>query len=216
MSRGPSIKTSAMTFELRTRLSVSAVLSIGLAMAAADDLPLDARGQDARIDSAVVRAIVRGFADSLELRPQVEPRPVRDDADGFDLENVLGGALDGASQSARKVLLRSMRIALADFSRARECAGAMAPDPDGTLHAGCPKHTEVWLALSLPSKRLPAVSLQEPADSLPLRDNLSRTVRVLALTRTPRGSVLDVFDVVVRRTGRAWQVAERRHLLTID
>lgn len=216
MPRGPFIKISAMTFEPRIVLRSSAVIVLWLAVSIRDGTMMAARDRHASVDSAVVRVIVRGFADSLAPRLKVEPRAVRDDADGFDLARVMEGASDGAVRSAREALLRSMRIDLADFARARDCAGAMAPDPGGTLHAGCPSHTEVWLALSIPSRREPVTTLQRQVEPLLLSDSSSRTVRVLALTRTSRGSVLDVFDIVVHKAQHTWQVRERRHLLTID
>lgn len=205
-----------MTYERRQRFGLSATLAIMLTVSCAGHPPAVSPGQAARTDAAVMKSIVIAFADSLGARLKVEPRPVRPDADGIDLEHVLEGSSDTVSSAERQGVLRALRIDVVDFRRATDCAGALAPDPAGRLHAGCPRVTEVWLALSLPSRRRPSASLQDSVESGTLSDSALRTVRVLALTRTSRGSVLDVFDFVVRRGARNWEVRERRHLLTVD
>ena len=206
-----------MTYSARSQIRGHASLAALFVLATSGVSLYAAVQAESSTDAAAVRAIVAAFADSLAPRLKVEPRPVPFDADGLDLEHVFAGvATPGTITGARKIVLRSLHVEPADFGTATDCAGVLAPDPSESLRQRCPRQTEIWLALSLPSRRAPSASLPETTGPRILRDTSERTVRVLALTRTPRGSVLDVFDVTVRRGRREWHIRERRHLLTVD
>jgi hypothetical protein len=162
--------------------------------------PAPVRNTVATNDTSAFAAIVRWMAARQEYPFSVDLRPIRSDVRDVTAETRATASTEVLS--ARREVLRALRIAEGQGDRPENCSSIMNPDPPGSteLHRGCPATPRRVVSIAQPRPLRVTVSAAGGAA------DTQWTSRVILAAMSPGGVSLEVSDYALHREGTRWVV----------